>query len=127
MTSSTYNTLFPLPNLLPLKLATCSALDPGKRVCQYEVPGGGVCRDGRCEDVHLSRDGREGGEGVVEPSDADTAEYLAKTLPSEWVTKHAGGRAGRIAAALQEARMKSTGLVFEERVARALAGLEMPP
>lgn len=66
--SSTYNSVFPLPNLKPLKLATCSALDPAKRICQYEVPGGGVCRDAGCEDLHLSRLGREGGVGVVEPS-----------------------------------------------------------
>ncbi|KAI0771193.1 hypothetical protein BD413DRAFT_64812 [Trametes elegans] len=25
------------------------------RICQYEVPGGGECRDSNCEDVHLSR------------------------------------------------------------------------
>ncbi|KAJ7505234.1 hypothetical protein B0H11DRAFT_1977627 [Mycena galericulata] len=66
--SSTYSTVFPLPNLEPLKLAACSALDPAKRICQYEVPGGGVCRDAGCEDLHLSRLGREGWEGVVEPS-----------------------------------------------------------
>jgi len=39
-----------------LKLATAAkGLDPGKKICQYEVPGGGVCRDELCEDVHLSR------------------------------------------------------------------------
>ncbi|KAJ6585076.1 hypothetical protein B0H19DRAFT_1108058, partial [Mycena capillaripes] len=125
--SSTYNSTFPLPNLKPLKLATCSALDPAKRICQYEVPGGGVCRDAGCEDVHLNRVGREGGAGVVEPSDADTAEYLYNLLPSAWVSEH-GATIPRITAALEEARIKSTApLVFEERVARALAALGPPP
>lgn len=45
-----------LPDLQPLKLATAMKyLDPSKRLCQYEVPGGGVCRDEGCNDVHLSR------------------------------------------------------------------------
>jgi hypothetical protein len=44
------------PDLKQLRLATISkSLDPLKRVCKYEVPGGGVCRDEGCEDVHLSR------------------------------------------------------------------------
>jgi hypothetical protein len=30
-------------------------VDPKKRLCQYEVPGGGECRDGSCEDIHLGR------------------------------------------------------------------------
>jgi hypothetical protein len=55
-----------LPDLRPLKFAsTIRLLDPYKRVCQYEVPGGGVCRDTECDDVHLSRIGAEG-----EPSGA---------------------------------------------------------
>ncbi|KAG2033787.1 hypothetical protein BDR03DRAFT_656746 [Suillus americanus] len=51
-----------VPDLKPLKLATLqcalgqvSASDSGLRVCQYEVPGGGVCRDKDCNDLHLSR------------------------------------------------------------------------
>ncbi|KAJ7927982.1 hypothetical protein B0H13DRAFT_2311849 [Mycena leptocephala] len=109
-----------------VQYATCSALDPAKRICQFEVPGGGVCADAGCEDLHLNRFGREGGAGVVEPSDADTAEYLHNVLPSAWVTKHEAS-IPRIAAALQEARIKSDAGVFEERVARALAGLGRPP
>jgi len=105
-----------------------------------------VCRDAGCEDLHLNRVGREGGAaGVVEPSgtslvviracglsfravctDADTAEYLHNLLPSAWVTKH-DASIPRIAAALQEARIKNASLVFEERVARALAALGPPP
>ncbi|KAM6494386.1 hypothetical protein JOM56_010747 [Amanita muscaria] len=39
-----------------LKLAAATKrLDPLKRICQYEIPGGGTCRDGTCEDIHLSR------------------------------------------------------------------------
>jgi len=54
MTSSHRLTLSGL-DLGPLKLATASKmLDPLKRICRYEVPGGGVCRDVGCEDTHLS-------------------------------------------------------------------------
>ena len=45
-------------SLKRLKVATvANKLDPSKRICQYEVPGGGICRDEDCEDVHLSRVG----------------------------------------------------------------------
>ncbi|KAJ7069770.1 hypothetical protein C8F01DRAFT_1113918 [Mycena amicta] len=70
--ASTSSTAVPLPSLKPLKLATCRTLDPTKRICQYEVPGGGVCRDAGCQDVHL------GQAGIVEPTDAETVEYLGK-------------------------------------------------
>lgn len=54
-----------LPDLKPLKYQTIlKSMDPDKRICRYEVPGGGVCRDQQCEDVHLSRDMN------VEPSGA---------------------------------------------------------
>jgi hypothetical protein len=53
--------LFPPPSLKALKLATAAnLLDPTKRICQYEIPGGGVCRNDECEDVHLSRIVRQG-------------------------------------------------------------------
>lgn len=57
------------PDLKPLKRAVSfKALDPSKRICQYELPGGGVCRDDGCEDVHLSR-GLDGvGVDGIEPS-----------------------------------------------------------
>lgn len=52
----------PLPssshiNLTPLKLLTIRKCFPGNAsmICQYEVPGGGECRDRDCQDVHLSR------------------------------------------------------------------------
>lgn len=59
--SHSSSTVF-VPDLKPLKLATLqralgrlTAFDSGLRVCQYEVPGGGVCRDKDCNDLHLSR------------------------------------------------------------------------
>jgi hypothetical protein len=46
----------PIPDLGPLKMATASKIfDPSKKVCQYEVPGGGICKDSSCDDIHLSR------------------------------------------------------------------------
>ena len=58
-----------LPDLKPLKkAASFKALDPSKQICQYELPGGGVCRDEGCQNVHLSR-GLDGlGVDDVEPS-----------------------------------------------------------
>jgi hypothetical protein len=45
-------------NLLrSLKMATLyKALDPGRRICQFEIPGGGVCRNDKCEDLHIERE-----------------------------------------------------------------------
>jgi hypothetical protein len=58
-----------LPDLKPLKLASqVKVLDPFKRLCQYEVPGGGTCRDDGCEDVHLSRLEGANQMGQVEPT-----------------------------------------------------------
>lgn len=43
-------------NLEALKSAAIGkVLHPFKRICRYEVPGGGTCRDEGCDDVHLSR------------------------------------------------------------------------
>ena len=43
-------------NLEALKLAAIGkVLHPFKRICRFEVPGGGTCRDEGCDDVHLSR------------------------------------------------------------------------
>jgi len=58
-----------IPDLKPLRLAALSKrLDPSKRLCQYEIPGGGTCRDNQCEDMHLSR--LEGIDSLGEPSGA---------------------------------------------------------
>ncbi|KAG6890601.1 hypothetical protein C0995_006577 [Termitomyces sp. Mi166 len=116
-----------LPNLVPLKLATASKmLDPVKRLCQYEVPGPGVCRDEGCEDVHLSRITGLDGRGGVEPSDPDTAEYLLNALPRDWLTENQIS-GSRMSVALQRARVKNPQMAFEERVKEALTSLELPP
>jgi hypothetical protein len=68
-----------LPSLKALKLATIAhRLDPSKRICQYEVPGGGVCRAMDCEDAHIDW-------GVIEPGGAshslDGIAPLSMSLP----------------------------------------------
>ena len=44
-------------DLRDLKAAHAKNLftDPSRPICQYEVPGGGECRDAECECIHLSR------------------------------------------------------------------------
>lgn len=43
--------------LRSLKMATLfKGIDPDRRICQFEIPGGGVCRDGKCEDLHIERE-----------------------------------------------------------------------
>lgn len=43
-------------DLQSLKLATAMrSIDPSRQLCRYEVPGGGVCHDDGCNDVHISR------------------------------------------------------------------------
>lgn len=60
-----------IPDLQPLREAAFSRrLDPSKRLCQYEVPGGGTCRDENCLDLHLSRLGEVNHLKSVEPSGA---------------------------------------------------------
>lgn len=56
----------PLPDLKGLKhavlhrsLAQLTRRSPDLRVCPYEVPGGGVCRDRDCGELHLGRIGKE--------------------------------------------------------------------
>lgn len=68
-TSSYSSTDFHLPDMRPLKLAsTVRLFDPLKRICQYEIPGGGTCRDEHCEDIHLNRLESVNQLGIVEPS-----------------------------------------------------------
>lgn len=45
-------------NLLrSLKMVTLfKNLDPDRRICQFEIPGGGVCRDDKCEDLHIEKE-----------------------------------------------------------------------
>ncbi|TFK40858.1 hypothetical protein BDQ12DRAFT_680167 [Crucibulum laeve] len=128
--SSSSSSSVPIPDLRPLKLATSSRmLDPSKRICQYEVPGGGVCRDDHCEDLHLNRimgSGTDVGSGV-EPSDEETAEYLYNVMPSNWLTTH-NVSTSNIISALREARqVRKTPMVLDERVEQALSSLGSPP
>jgi len=120
-----------LPDLKPLKkAASFKALDPSKQICQYELPGDGICLDKGCQDVHLSR-GLDGANvDNVEPSDEDTAEYLYDVLSSTndyspWLTQERRVIVGAIQDALQGFR--GIGKVYEERVAEALATFQLSP
>lgn len=54
--SASSSSSLPELNLRGLKLAVIGkVLRPFNKICRYEVPGGGTCRDEGCEDVHLSR------------------------------------------------------------------------
>lgn len=109
-----------VPDLKPLKLATLqralgrlSGSDRGLRVCQYEVPGGGVCRDKDCNDLHLSQ-------LASEPSDADVAAYVHGVLPERWRSR-CDVRAIEIA--LERVRLGSSTRNLDENVRSALSGL----
>lgn len=121
-----------LPDLKPLKkAASFKALDPSKQICQYELPGGGVCRDEGCQDVHLSR-GLDGANvDDTEPSDEDTAEYLYDVLSSAnddsspWFAQERRVVVDAIQGALQG--LRGIGKVYEERVGEALATFQLAP
>lgn len=120
--SHSCSTVF-VPDLKPLKLASlqralgqASSSDSGVRVCQYEVPGGGVCRDKDCNDLHLSR-------LVSEPSDADVAAYVHGILPQPWRSR-CDVRAIEIA--LERVRLGSKARNIDECVRSALSGLGIP-
>ncbi|KAL4080912.1 hypothetical protein J3A83DRAFT_95520 [Scleroderma citrinum] len=107
-------------HLKPLKqavlqrmLSQLTAHDPGLRVCQYEVPGGGVCRDQECDELHLSR-------VTNEPSDAELAAYVHGTLSRPWQ-----GRCDRraIEIALEGVRLRGDARDTDTVVHQALAGL----
>ncbi len=56
----------PPVDLEPLRLATwLKNTDPSQQICRFEIPGGGVCRDSECEDVHLKSSSR--GARAAEP------------------------------------------------------------
>ncbi|PFH54118.1 hypothetical protein AMATHDRAFT_53961 [Amanita thiersii Skay4041] len=129
-----------IPDLKLLKLASTSKrLDPSKRICQYEVPGGGICWDDKCQEVHLSRLFSSAGSSIdrlyvldgVEPDDKDTAEYLFYNLPEGWLKRCNIKSPTRILSALEEVGLDKTSgphmMVLEERVRRALAVLEPVP
>lgn len=58
-------------NLRSMKTAAVNRWlsDPSRRVCQYEVPGGGECRDPTCQDIHPSL------AWTVEPSGTPSFSY----------------------------------------------------
>jgi len=63
-----------VPDLLPLKVSVMlreAVSDPARRICQYEIPGGGSCRDSSCSDLHA---------GDFEPSEHEIAQYLLETM-----------------------------------------------
>ncbi|KAI0328886.1 hypothetical protein GY45DRAFT_941145 [Cubamyces sp. BRFM 1775] len=111
--SSSTMSKFPIDLELLKQTAVMNYLSSGSgRVCQYEVPGGGECRDQHCEDVHLSR------LSSVEPSDEDTAQYLCSSIP---VGPRYGVKAFRDA--LDVARLRHPTMPFDARVQEALTSL----
>ena len=68
-----------IPNLQHLRLQTAARRmtdnsSENARICQFEVPGGGECRDAACGDVHLSQ-------LEVEPNGAPRPLTLCLSLP----------------------------------------------
>jgi len=117
------------PDLKPLRLSVLGRrLDPSKRLCQYEVPGGGTCRDEGCEDVHLSRLEGANSAGLVEPTDAETADYLFSIMPGSWFSTHKVHSPSRILEALQQVHHMAANdpLGLEDRVAQALMLIGSP-
>lgn len=148
------NSLLSTPvDLEPLKATVTNQWlsDPSRRVCQYEVPGGGECRDKDCEDIHLSR------MESVEPTgtcshyfvtvaylfifltphfpraflsdypfclfsaDDETAQYLCSFIPSG-----SSISVNDIKIALENARSRAVGPSnLDSRVAEALASLNL--
>jgi len=86
------------------------------RVCPYEVPGGGVCRDKECGELHLS-------EVTKEPSDAEVAAFVHGMLPRPW-----SGRCDvrAIEIALEGVRLHGGATDVDGRVREALGGLGIP-
>ncbi|KAL4267587.1 Zinc-finger domain-containing protein [Pleurotus pulmonarius] len=106
----------PLVDLEPLRLATwLKNTDPSQQICRFEIPGGGVCRDSECEDVHLKSSSR--GARAAEPRDDDTARYLCDQLPRSWVEDRRIGEDD-----IRAALLATSGMI-EERVRHALGVL----
>ncbi|KAL5482492.1 hypothetical protein ACEPAI_9086 [Sanghuangporus weigelae] len=64
-----------VPDLRPLRVAVASREvgdGEGRRICQFEVPGGGVCADKTCTDLHIND---------LEPDDHEIARYLREVMP----------------------------------------------
>jgi len=86
------------------------------RVCSYEVPGGGVCRDKDCGELHLSQLAQE-------PSDAEVAACVHEMLPRPW-----NGRCDvrAIEISLEGVRLRGGATDVDSRVREALDGLGIP-
>ncbi|KAI0252381.1 hypothetical protein BJV78DRAFT_351394 [Lactifluus subvellereus] len=75
------------------------------RICQFEVPGCGECRDLGCGDMHLSQ-------VQVEPNDDETARYLC-----------GDPNVSEVVQALQAARTRRPEATFDERVNEVWASM----
>lgn len=108
-------------NLLrSLKMATLfKNLDPERRICRFEIPGGGACRDDKCEDLHIDKELE-----TLEPSDDDTAQYVSEAFPTSKRDQQPR-TATEVKNALREIRMRqeTKELGFEDRVSAALSML----
>ncbi|KAF9565767.1 hypothetical protein CPC08DRAFT_158760 [Agrocybe pediades] len=119
-----------LPDLRPLKqIALAKSFDPTKYICQFEVPGGGTCRDEGCEDLHLSRLEGVDRKDIIEPNDDDAAEYLFNFLPASWLFEHRITTPSRILSALRDVRVRNLNnpLSLEERIKRAIEVMDSWP
>jgi len=90
-------------DLAPLRSQVLVRHAPDKTLCPFEIPGGGMCVDPGCFYAHL-RD--------LEPSDAETANYLAGIFTSFHV--------GQMSAALGSGRASIGGRDLKSRVIDAL-------
>ncbi|KAK7690375.1 hypothetical protein QCA50_007033 [Cerrena zonata] len=102
-------------DLKPLKLAATHKwleANTSRCLCQYEIPGGGECRDLDCQAIHPSK------LSAIEPSDKETAEYLCSAMPigSQWTVEV-------VKTALEESRQRHPAFDFEHRVREAAASL----
>jgi len=92
-----------MPNLQNLRMQAAARRmtdnsSENARICQFEVPGGGECRDTTCGDIHLSQ-------LQVEPNDEETAQYLCGDQ-----------NVAQLVQALQAARTRRPEATFDERV-----------
>jgi len=101
---------------LQRSLGQLLAGDSGRRVCQYEVPGGGVCRDSSCEDLHLSR-------LAGDPTDTELAEFIHDALPQPW---HGRCDVHGVKIALEGVRLRGGAQNIDEHAVAALTALGIP-
>lgn len=124
-------------DLRDLKTAHAKSLltDPSRPICQYEVPGGGECRDSECESIHLSRlptAEPSGTSRALRPrmltpmpppgsrADEETAHYLYARFA---VPARSGAGVKEIKDALVNIRARSPAKAFDNRVAEAVSAL----